>query len=256
MEEIHPGSFVGDSVEEFKKLPVWGKVLVGVIGIVVLYIGYKSFTNRASSASSASGTSGSTASGASGTQTPFPSVGSGNSSVPLLPSNVSPVYDQSGGLTAFQQAAPATTSLFATIRNAVSSGGTSTYDTAHPEGIPVRSSPGGAVTGDIGYGQKVQLTGAPPVQGPSNFGANATNGSTQWYQTANGGYVSGYDVANTSSGGGGESWKSMIRSLNKYYPQRGDNMNEVANKLGLRGGWQSFNVDGFEHGKSVNIPRN
>lgn len=39
-EPIHPGSFVGDTVEEFKKLPTWGKIaiaigLVAVVGIAI-----------------------------------------------------------------------------------------------------------------------------------------------------------------------------------------------------------------------------
>jgi hypothetical protein len=35
-EAVHPGSFVGDSIEEFKKLPTWGKfAAVGVVGVVI-----------------------------------------------------------------------------------------------------------------------------------------------------------------------------------------------------------------------------
>lgn len=252
-EEIHPGSFVGDTVEEFKKLPLWGKVVVGAIGLVVVYLLYKKFTSGGGT--STSGTQ--PAMSPSGAQSPFPTVQSGGSSVPVIPSGVNPVYDQSGGLTAFQTAAPsapAPTNLFATIRNAMSSGGTSAYDTAHPEGIPVRSTPGGAVTGSVGFGQTIQLANTPPVTGPSNFGANSTSGSTQWDQLSNGGYVSAYDVANTSQGGGAESWQSMLQRLKTYTPQRGDNMNEVSRKLGLNS-WQDFNASGFEHGKPISIPR-
>jgi hypothetical protein len=59
----------------------------------------------------------------------------------------------------------------------------------------------------------------------------------------------------TSTGAGGESWQSRMRQRAKTYtPQYGDNMNEVAAKLGLKGGWQAFGVPSFEHGVPINIP--
>jgi hypothetical protein len=45
-----------------------------------------------------------------------------------------------------------------------------------------------------------------------------------------------------------------MRGIRTYTPQIGDNMNEVAAKLGLSGGWRAFGVDTFQHGVPVPIP--
>lgn len=86
--EIHPGSFVGDTVEEFKRLPTWGKVTAGVVvvGVIGLALYMKSRANAQTSASaggSSSGLanlaptdlSGGTASGPTPTPTPTPTPG-------------------------------------------------------------------------------------------------------------------------------------------------------------------------------------
>jgi hypothetical protein len=96
-EKVNPGSFVGDSIEEFKKLPTWGKILsVGVL-LVVAYIAYNAYqSNKTSSSAPASATSTGTTTGS---QSPFASVGG----LPLLPSNVNPVFDSGGNPIAYQQ---------------------------------------------------------------------------------------------------------------------------------------------------------
>lgn len=112
MADIHPGSFVGDSIEEFKKLPTWGKVGVGLAGVgivlVAIYEHNKAAASTAAGASLASGTGATDATGAALSQSPFSSIPSGSGSVPLLPTGVNPVYDSSGNLIAFQNAPPAT----------------------------------------------------------------------------------------------------------------------------------------------------
>lgn len=93
-EAVHPGSFVGDSIEEFKKLPTWGKfAAVAVVGIVI-YLAIRA--RNAASATNSTGLTGSTTT--SGTQSPFPMVGN----VPLLPPGVNPIYDSSGNLVGYQ----------------------------------------------------------------------------------------------------------------------------------------------------------
>ncbi len=42
-ETVHPGSWIGDSVEEFKKLPTWGKLAVGGLAIFVVWLGYSAY---------------------------------------------------------------------------------------------------------------------------------------------------------------------------------------------------------------------
>ncbi len=137
-------------------------------------------------------------------------------------------------------------------------------------GPNIRSSPGGPVVGHVSWGSSVSPTGAA-VSGPSNNPQTpGVANSTQWIPVQ-GGYVSAADVqrqqsspavqqSNTktqtasNSGAGSESWQSRMRGLRTYTPQYGDNMNEVANKLGLKGGWQAFGVPSFEHGVPINIP--
>lgn len=90
------GSFVGDSIDEFKKLPMWGKIAAVGVLVIVAYLAYRARASAGTSAqSAAAGTAGTPSSGS---QSPFPMVGS----VPLLPSNVNPLYDTSGGLVGYQ----------------------------------------------------------------------------------------------------------------------------------------------------------
>lgn len=93
---VHPGSWVGDSVEEFKKLPLWGKIGVGIVVLGLVAFGiYKYRQAQAASAQSAA-SSGSAPGG--GTQSPFPMVGN----LPVLPAGTNPIYDPNGNLIGYQ----------------------------------------------------------------------------------------------------------------------------------------------------------
>lgn len=67
------------------------------------------------------------------------------------------------------------------------------YDSRHPEGVPIRKTPGGAVVGSIAYGTAVDVTGKP-VNAGSNF---ATGGGSNVWIPVSGGYVSAYDITGT-----------------------------------------------------------
>jgi hypothetical protein len=88
------GSFVGDSIEEFKKLPTWGKVAAAAVLLVVAYLGYRAYKSGGTSAQSAAAGTASPA----GSSSPFPMV----NGVPLLPSGTNPIYDPGGGLAGYQ----------------------------------------------------------------------------------------------------------------------------------------------------------
>lgn len=298
MAEMHPGSWLGDSVEEFKKLPTWGKVLaVGTLGLVA-FLGYSAYRNRAASSGNSQATSLQPTSNAPGSSSPFSMIGND----PLLPSNVNPLYDPQGNLVAFQQgaapgSAPTSTatppSQVGSTPNPPSSSGSNSSNpvsnavqtvtnwfarqrmgSVQAQGINIRSSPGGPVVGYIPYGSAVSPTGSA-VSGPSNNPqTKGVANSTQWIPVK-GGYVSAADLTSTTSsnsspavinksnsssqtstGGGAESWQSWLQRFKPqtYVPQVGDNMNEVAAKLGLKGGWQAFGVSSFEHGVPIKIP--
>jgi len=137
MAELHPGSFVGDSVEEFKKLPTWGKfAAIGVL-IVVGYLAYRaksaSTTAQQAAASTASTDPlGSTGAATTGTQSPFPMVGS----LPVLPNNVNPIFDSSGNPIAYQQAPNAPTGTTSSTGTTTSPTGTTT-GTSNSSGNPL-----------------------------------------------------------------------------------------------------------------------
>ena len=96
---IHPGSWLGDAAEEFKKLPTWGKFAIGGVGILVVVLAIRA---RQSAALSTSGNLPATSS-APGSSSPFPMVGN----VPLLPSGTNPIYDPSGNLVGYQSGSQA-----------------------------------------------------------------------------------------------------------------------------------------------------
>lgn len=83
----------------------------------------------------------------------------------------------------------------ADIRNRVGTAGSAS-------GIPIRSTPGGAVTGYAPYGSAVPITGQT-VNGPNNQPASGGPGTDVWYKTTNGGYISAYDVNQVSQTGSG-----------------------------------------------------
>ncbi len=258
MAEMHPASWLGDGVEEFKKLPTWGKFAIGGIAILVVYLGIRAYQSRgnASTSSIASGSLQPTSNPA-GSQQPFPSIASGNTSVPLLPSSVNPVYDQQGGLVGYQQQAATPPSQVGSTPN------------------PPAQDPFSNFFGLLGKNASVNFQNrtytnaqgqSVPIPIPTSDKLVQGSQGRVWY-TDNGGQhllTSGQGPAidprtNTpyvapAQGGGFESWQSRMRQLKSYTPQYGDNMNEVANKLGLKGGWRAFGVDAFEHGKAVSIP--
>jgi hypothetical protein len=88
-------------------------------------------------------------------------------------------------------AAPVEHPIEAFIRAQNNSPLTSAYDAAHPQGIPIRSTPGGAITGYAPYGSEIDLTSSTATKGASNF-ADKT-GSTAWLQTSQG-FISAYDL--------------------------------------------------------------
>ncbi len=232
-ENIQSGSWVGDTVEEFKKLPTGGKIAVGggaiLLIVIAVYLYYKH-----SSASSAANTA------AAGQATTLPATQNPpitNAEASLAPTTPSPSL-------------PTVTSIMASIRPQQTTG----YDVSSP-GIVTRSSPGGSVTGTIPYASQIAVNG-PPVSGPNNFGQNNPSGSSVWYNTPSG-YVSGYDVnglsASTSTGQGNGSG-----GLSSYTLQQGDNLNEIAAKLGLGGGWSSLvgsNPGPLVAGQAIQVPR-
>lgn len=45
-DEVRPGSWVGDTVEEFKQLPIWGKIAVGGVAVLVAGIGIYEYRKK------------------------------------------------------------------------------------------------------------------------------------------------------------------------------------------------------------------
>lgn len=107
-EEIHPGSWLGDSVEEFKKLPTWGKIALGVGLAVVIFLFIRARQQAsanaavagASTAGAGTGTMSDMSAGtsSSGSNSPFPMV----NGLPVLPTGTNPIYDPNGNLIGYQ----------------------------------------------------------------------------------------------------------------------------------------------------------
>ena len=148
--EVHPGSFVGDSVEEFKKLPTWGKVVVGLLFVGVAYLGYRSYAASKSNIGTASpsvDTTGGAALGQGGGGAGIQTVPGGNTgTVPIFSTPEQPIYNPtSGALEGFQ---PISTQPQ----------GTPSQPTANPLPQQPTTPTPGAGTGS--------LRGSPIVQGP------------------------------------------------------------------------------------------
>jgi|SRR5579863_1594679 len=94
-------AFFQDAVEEFKKLPTGGKIAIGGIVVLVGYLGYRAYeANAASNAASQQASAADT----SGTNSGYASVpGPGGSSIPILPSGLTPMFDANGNLIGWQQ---------------------------------------------------------------------------------------------------------------------------------------------------------
>jgi hypothetical protein len=88
---------------------------------------------------------------------------------------------------------PETSTAF--VRSRFNSATTTNYDKAHPNGVPIRSSPGGTVVREQAYGSTVQVKHTTSA-GPSNFGGSNKDGggSTAWLELQNGGWISAYDL--------------------------------------------------------------
>ncbi len=266
MSDLHPASWLGDGVEEFKRLPTWGKYAIGGIALLVVYFGIRAYQNKGSTSTNIS-TNGSLqpTSNTGGSQSPFPMVStSGGSSVPLLPSNTNPLYDPSGGLIGYQQATTPPSQVGATPNPPTQDPFANFFGLIGANGkVSIAKS---GLASDSTYvnssGQSVSLSTLLPGTDKITQGSN----NRVWYSDNGGQHLltSGTGPAidprtNTpyvapAQGGGFESWQSRMRQLKTYTPQYGDNMNEVALKLGLKGGWKEFSVDTFEHGKAINIP--
>lgn len=105
-----PGSWLGDAVEEFKKAPPAAKIGIVVAILAAAGIGYYEYSKNQSS-STQGGTTASPSvdtSGANASQ--YPTVPGGNTgNVPVLPGGLSPLYDPSGQLVAFEPTPTGTT---------------------------------------------------------------------------------------------------------------------------------------------------
>lgn len=92
---IHPGSWIGDSVEEFKKLPTWGKFAIAGLFVVAIVVFIKMRQGASQSATSTVGAASTGAgipAGATDTSTGSTTDMSGTSS-----NNPSPTPTQGGG---------------------------------------------------------------------------------------------------------------------------------------------------------------
>ncbi len=101
--EVHPGSWLGDAAEEWKKLPTWGKWTVGIIFLAVigfavyeLYLNNQASQGAATTQAAGPGTSGAGAGAGAGTdgasQSAYPQTSSGGTgTVPILPQGISTI---------------------------------------------------------------------------------------------------------------------------------------------------------------------
>ena len=206
--------------KKFGGLPAWSWLLIGVAGIGAGYLLIRwqnSKTNAATAGLTANTTPDLTTGNTSGTETnsatgtvdsngvidnPFPETNVNGSQIPIIPPGYQAVYDQNGNIVGFEPIPTTPTptptptpgsGLQGIIRAKTTSGGAATYDKSH-NGVPIRSTPGGAITGTQTYGSTVSITG-PAVQGPSDFGV------TSWYPVL-GGFISAFDFANIAQGSG------------------------------------------------------
>jgi hypothetical protein len=262
-QQIHPGSFVGDTIEEWKKLPTWGKFAVGGVAVVVIFLAIRARQQGATTTTNATGpVSGSSLpptsnTSSQGSSSAFPGVQSGSSSVPFLPSGINPVYDNSGGLVAFQQQPP-----------------TSASPPPSPASPPAQNPL--AYTGLVGPNASINFqnrtyknSSGQNVPLPLNANDQLVQGSQGrvWYTNGGGQHLltsgQGPAINPTSNtpftGGGGESFPSYARHLQSYTVRYGDNLASVATQLNIPGGlpaWLEHNnyPQEFSHGMILKIP--
>lgn len=240
-------AWLEDSIEEFKKLPTWGKIAVGVGAVGVVGVGVYMHNKAVSAGATLTNGPASASPTTASNQAGIPAGSVDNGQGATMSQTATPTATPAG-----TTQIPTTMNLFAAIRSKFSRPG-ATNDQNY-QGIPIHQSadPNSAIVGYAPFGGQQQLSSAPPVQGASNLAhpkAGGDQGSTLWYQTPTGGYISAYDVTSTyqqPSGGG---------QPTHWYLQFGQNLNEVAAQLRLPGGWQAFGDGPFRHGDKVKIPR-
>lgn len=209
--------------KKYAGLPGWAWLLIGVAGIGagVLLIRYqKSKTPTTAAGLTPATTPDLTTGNASGTESnpttgevgsngiidnPFPETNVGGNQIPIIPPGYQAIYDQNGNIIGFEPIPTPPTStpptptpgLEGIIRSSTGQG----YDKTNPEGIPFRTSPGGAESSKVPFGATVQITGKA-ISGPPN----AKGGSTQWYPASYSGqtgFISSADFLNIFQGATG-----------------------------------------------------
>lgn len=133
----------------------------------------------------------------SASQSPYPTIPQGQ--VPVLPPGMCPNYDASGNVISFSPCAPTPTppptqqptTKTAVVRSRDVQGPTKGYDQRFPQGVPLRATPGGKQVGFAPYGSPIQIS-PTPVTGLGNF--SAQGGNFTWFKTAQGTYISAYDL--------------------------------------------------------------
>jgi len=198
MVDVHPtpshaGKVGGFLQQSTAGLPNWAWLLVIAGGITAAIIVPKFLAQNQTSANSTTPTSASGLGLAVDPTTGLPYAVEG-----LVPSGGTVASSGPPPIPTTPAAAtPMPTTTYTTRGNITSGAGAGTSD------IPVRSSPGGQVVGNIPFGTRVTTQG-PAVTGPNNFGPGNTSGSTDWYPVQ-GGYVSGFDIQQ-AAGSTGPSW--------------------------------------------------
>ncbi len=107
--DVHPGSWIGDSVEEYKKLPTWGKIAIPLVLVAVvafaIYKKNQAAAGTTANSAAAGSLAGSTAAGMSGASNTaglgtVPTSSSGN--VPIIPPGYTGIFDNLGNLIGWQ----------------------------------------------------------------------------------------------------------------------------------------------------------
>jgi hypothetical protein len=241
------GSWVGDTIGEFKKLPTWGKAIavIGAIGAVILIVHLR---NKNSSAAIPSATStGATPPSARGgvlSASSYPQ--DTNAPIPYQPNYITPTA-------ATPTPATPTPSLWTVLTRGLWQGES---DPTGTKALPIFTAPNASDTvGGIPINQQVQV--GQSVTG-NYFGRQATYYPVN-YQGRQG-YLLSSDLGNTPPVAGspppnstpvGQGSSGDARGF--HIVQYGENMSHVARAYGLKS-WKDFGVSEFWHGQKVGIP--
>lgn len=126
-EGVHPGSWLGDAVEEFKKAPTPAKIGIVVAFVAVAGIGFYEYNKSKGSSSGVSGASSPSTdlqAGNNGGAQQFSTVPGGNTgTVPVLPAGLQPLFDAAGNLIGFEPSSTPTTTTPAPGGGTTKSGG-------------------------------------------------------------------------------------------------------------------------------------